>query len=140
MRWIEGNLLDFGEVVDGILVEGELADLLSRVLGLRPNMGEIKDVNLVLLPSILGLFSRHSLNLNCPLRKFASLNGLVEIFLRMVGRLGSRILLCDEFCALHGFHVDLNVLPIAILVDEFDSVAQPAVHESITIWDASVTK
>lgn len=54
VRWVEGYMLSLGKVVDGILVEGEVADLGQRELLLRPDVGEVEDVDLLLLPQLLG--------------------------------------------------------------------------------------
>ena len=47
---VEGYLLDFGEVVLGILIEGELANFAEGELLVWPDVGEVEDVDLLLLP------------------------------------------------------------------------------------------
>ena len=53
MRGAEGSLLDFHEIIDGVLVEDELANLPAWELLLGPNMGEIEYIDLLLLPELL---------------------------------------------------------------------------------------
>jgi len=50
MRGVEGYLLYFCEVVFGVLVEGEFADFSEGELFVWPDVGEVEDVDLLLLP------------------------------------------------------------------------------------------
>lgn len=140
MRWVESNLLNFGEVVDGVLIESQFTDLLQRVLGLWPDMGKIEDIDLILLPRLLGLLGSHGLDLKRPFGEFTSLDSFVQILLCVVRRLGLRLFLSDELDSLLGLKVNLDVLPVTILVDKLKGVTKVAVHVSIAIWDTSITK
>ena len=93
MRWVEGSLLDFREIIDGVLVEDELANLFEWELLLGPNMGEIEYIDLLLLPELLSLLGSHCPNLNRPLGIFALPGGFVQIRLRIVGAVSWRNLL-----------------------------------------------
>ena len=84
VRWAESDLLDLGEVVDGVLIESELTDLAERELLLWPNVSQVEDVDLLLLPEFLGLLRCHGLNLDTPLGELATLDGLVQVLLRVV--------------------------------------------------------
>ena len=84
VRGVERDLLDLGKVVGGILVEGELADGAERVVFVRPDVGEIKDVDALLLPGFLGLLLSHRLDLHGPRGEVAVLDGVVEVFLTVV--------------------------------------------------------
>lgn len=139
MRWAESNLLDLGEVVDGILVQDKFTDFAERELLLGPNVGQIEDVDLLGLPEIFGFLWCHGLNLNRPLGEVTPLDSLEEIFLRIVGALVGRVLLGNEPGSLLGLHVELTIYPVAILVDQLDGVAIITVHLAVAIWDASVT-
>jgi hypothetical protein len=46
MRWVEGYLLDFCEVVFGVFVEGEFAHFSEGELFVGPDVGEVEDVDL----------------------------------------------------------------------------------------------
>lgn len=101
MGWIEGNLFHLGKVIASILVENELTNLAKRKLLLRPDMGQIKDVNFLLLPKFFGFFWSHGLDFHGPLGVVTPLNGFEKILLRIVWRLGGRVFLCNELDTLH---------------------------------------
>ena len=134
----ERNLLDLCEVVDGVLVENELTNLAARKLLLRPNMGKIEDIDLLLLPNLFGLLRSHGLDLNSPLWVVSTLDSFVEILLGVVWGIIGRILLSDELSSLLGLHVDLSIDPVAILIDKLHGVAGVTVHEAVTIRNATV--
>ena len=50
MGGVESNLLNLGEVVDGILIEDELSDLPTRELALGPDMSQVEDIDSLLFP------------------------------------------------------------------------------------------
>ena len=77
MRGAEGSLLDFREIIDGVLVEDELANLPAWELLLGPNMGEIKYIDLLLLPELLRLLGSHCMDLDRPLGTFTPFDGFV---------------------------------------------------------------
>lgn len=81
VRGVVSNLLDLGEVVDGVLIQSKFTNLLARELALGPDVGQVEDVNLLFLPNFLSLLWCHGLNLNIPLGEFATLDGLVQILL-----------------------------------------------------------
>ena len=132
------HLLDLGEIVDGILVEDEFSNLTSWELLLRPDVREVEDVDLLLLPKLFGFLGRHGLNLQRPLGAVTVLDGEVEIFLGVVRSLAVRIFLRDEFCALLRFHVNLSVDPITMLVDKLECMTTVSMHEAVSIWDATI--
>lgn len=136
---VESNLLNLGEIVDGVLIQRELANLGERELLLRPHVRQVEDVDLLLLPQLLGLRSRHSLNFDAPLGEIATLNGLVQVLGGVVGRLREGIFLCDELGALQRLEVNLVVHPVAILVDELKGMSNVAVHEAVTVRNTTVT-
>ena len=138
VAWVESNLLDLGEIVDGIFVKGKRADLATWELLLRPDMCEIEDIDLLLLPNFLGLLRGHGLYFKGPLGIFASFNSFIHVFLRVVGAVAERVFLGDELGALGRFDVDLSIYPFAVLVDQFHRVTVIAVHEAPAIRNASV--
>lgn len=136
---IEGGLLDFGEVILGVFVEGELANFTEGELLMRPNVGKIEDVDLLLFPEFFGFFGGHGLPFHSPGGTFAAVNRSKEVLLGVVGRLRLRFLLCQELCTLLRFHVHLTVDPLAFLVDKLESVAGVSVHKAVTVRNAAVT-
>lgn len=139
VSWVESNLLNLGKVVDGVLIEGELAHLRERKLLLGPHVREVEDVDLLLLPQLLGLSGCHSLDFDAPLGEITALDGLVQVLGGVVGRLREGVFLCDELGALQGLEVDLIVHPVAVLVDELESVSNVAVHEAVAVGNTAVT-
>jgi hypothetical protein len=77
VRGAEGSLHNFREIIDGVLVEDELANLPAWELLLRSNMGEIEYIDLLLLPELICLLGSHCLDLDRPLGIFALLDGFV---------------------------------------------------------------
>jgi len=57
----------------------------------------------------------------------------------MVGGLAGGFFLGDKLDALLGLHVELGIEPVTGLVDDLDSVADILMHETISIWDTTVT-
>ncbi len=105
------HLLDFGEIVCGVLVESELADGSERVVLVRPDVGEIKHVDPLLRPSLLGLLLSHSLNLHRPRRVLAPLDGIVEILPSVVIRLRRSLVRGKVLGPLVADEVELCVKP-----------------------------
>ena len=70
VRWPERRLLDFGEIVVRPAVQLHHADLDQRVLGLRPDLGQVERV----VPVGLRLRFRHHLDEQRPARKVAGLD------------------------------------------------------------------
>lgn len=135
----ESDLLDFGEVVLCVFVEVEFADFAQGELFLWPDVREVEHVDFLFRPQLFGFQRRHCLHADVPAWVLAVLDGVVEIFLRMVWRMLGRVRLCDEFGALLGLHVHLRVDPVALAVDELERVAAVAVHEAVAVGDTAVT-
>ena len=100
MSWIESNLLDFSKIVLGVLVELEAAYFAKRELFLRPDMGQVKGIDLLLLPKLFGLLGSHRLEGYSPRGEFSTLDRLEQILLGVIRRLGGGLFLCDELGAL----------------------------------------
>ena len=135
---VEGGLFDLGEVVPCILVQLEDTNLTKRELLLWPDVGQVEDVDLLLLPQFFGFFGRHGLPGDGPRRVFLALDGVVQVFLGEVRGVVCGVFLSDELGALVGFHVHLCVNPIARLVDKLHGVPAVAVHEAVTLRNPTV--
>ena len=100
MGWIKSNLLDFSKIILGVLVELEAAYFAKGKLFVGPDMGQVEGVDLLLLPQFFGLLGSHRLEGYSPRGEFSTLDGLEQILLGVIGRLGGGIFLCDELGAL----------------------------------------
>jgi hypothetical protein len=140
MSWVECDLLNLGEVVLGVLVQGELSDLAERELVLRPDVCQVKDVDTLVLPNLLSLLSRHGLDLDVPAWEVTLLNGLIQVLGGEVWSVAERILLCDEVGALLRLEVQLHVNPVTVLVNELVGVANVAVHLAVALGNTTVSE
>ena len=77
----EGGLLDFGKVVDRVLVECHLSEFAHWDLTVWPDFGQVKDVP----AELLGLFGGQNLYEACPGREVARFNSIEEILCGVVG-------------------------------------------------------
>jgi len=139
VRGSVGDLLDLCKVVGWVLVEGDLADGAEWVLAVWPNLGEVKDGVL----KLLGLLLRHRLNRDSPRREVSLLDLLKELLVVNVWVLTRELdtlLLRVELDTLVGANVDLNVLPLALLVDKLERVASVAVLEGVSSRDSTVSE
>jgi len=76
----EGDLLDLGEVVDGVAVKHEAAYGQERELLLGPDLRRVERVEVKLLVLVV----RHHLHEHLPLGEVAALDGLVQVLRRVV--------------------------------------------------------
>jgi hypothetical protein len=136
---VEGNLLDLGKVVLDVFVQEELSDLAERELALGPDVGEIEDVDLLVLPQVLSLLGGHGLDLDVPTGELAVLDGVVQILLMGIRRVVVGVLLSDEACALLRLEVDLGVDPLALLVDKLGGVSVVTVHLAPVLGDTAIS-
>lgn len=130
MRGGEGGLLDFGKVVCGVLVEGELADGAEGVFGLRPDFGEVEDGVL----EFFGLGLGHGLDVDGPRGIFLLLDGLKEVLGVEVGIRGGELaglLVGEGLGALVRLEVDLDIVERSILLHKLVGVSGVSVHVPI---------
>ena len=135
--WGEGGLLSLGVVVLRVLVEDELADALERIIGVRPDLGDVIDVEAV----VVGVSDGHDLSVPSPRREVTLSNSIMEVHGSPVlvgltlfgGRLGSEVL--DALIRLVVvFHEELLTLG----VDPLEGVGAIAVHVTIAIGSTAV--
>lgn len=106
---------------------------------MRPDLGQVKDVVVILL----GLLGCHGLNIALPSWEVTALNGIEEILggiiRRAAGNLSSFVLR-KEAPALLTPEMNLAVDELAVFVDKLEGVARIAVHLTVTIWDTTVAE
>jgi hypothetical protein len=86
VRGSKGNLLNFGEVVVDIFVEGEPTYGSQRHILLRPDLGQVKDIPV----ELLSLLKCKNLDIHRPAGVVAFLNSLEEVLGVPVRVLGSQ--------------------------------------------------
>jgi len=136
VRRREGDLLDFGEVVLDVFVEGELSDGSERELLLRPGLGQVEDV----VTELLGLLGSHDLDVEGPRRELSLLDRFEEILVREVGVLSghlSSFLVREGLDTLVGLVVELDVDERTVLLDELVGVSRVTIHESVSVRRSS---
>ena len=135
--WGEGGLLSLGVVVLRVLVEDELADALERIIGVRPDLGDVIDVEAV----VLGVSDGHDLGVPSPSREVTLGNIIMEVHSSPVfvgltlfsGGFGSEVLdTLIRFVVV--FHEELLTLG----VDPLEGVGAIAVHVTIAIGSTAV--
>ena len=133
----EGSLLRLGVVVLRVLVEDELADALERIIGVRPDLGDVIDVEAV----VLGVSDGHDLGVPSPRWEVTLGNSVMEVHgsIVLVGLalfssgFGSEGL--DTLVRLVVvFHEELLILG----VDPLEGVGAVAVHLTIAIGSTAV--
>ena len=133
----ERGLLDLGEEVVRVLVELQDTDLVQRVVGVRPGLGQVERVEAV----GLGLLVRHDLDRHRPLREVALLDGLPQVAAVELGVLTRELgglLVGEELHALLGVVVELHPEALAGLVDPLVGVRAVAVHVAPRLRQAAV--
>lgn len=138
MGGIECYLFDFGEVILGVLVELEKTDFAEGELLLGPDVGQIKDINFLVLPEIFGFFGGHGLEGDGPGGVFLALDGFVEVLCVVVWRIIVGVFLRDEFDALIRLHVHLGIDPVTGLVNQLQGVPTVTVHVAVAVRNATV--
>lgn len=127
VSWRKSSLLDLSEIVVGIAVQGEFADRDEWEVLLRPDLGHIERVVLVLL----GLLKSHDLQEQVPRREIALGDGVEQVANRVV-RVGAGEVVSGRnrqvLDALSGLEVELAVMRNALIVDQLESVRAIAVQ------------
>lgn len=132
-------MLDLGEVVLRVLVEGELAEWSQWDLLLWPDLGQVEDVP----AELLGLLRREDLNVDGPRWVVALLDSLKEVLGMPVWVVTSKLaglLVVQGLDALVGLQVDLDIVESSVLLDPLEGVARVAVHVTVGVWGTTVTE
>lgn len=130
-------MLSLGMEVLWVPVEGELTDLLQRVVGVRPDFGDVVDVESVLF----SVGNWHHLNEKGPGWEVSVLDGVEEIgggeILVSHTHL-SRLLGSEILDSLVGLEVILNPEGFSSGIDPLKGVRSISIHVAITIGSSTV--
>lgn len=137
VRWGESSLLNLGEVVLRVLVQGQLTESSHWVVLVGPDLGQVKHREW----SLLGLLGGHGLDVTSPGWEVTLGNVDKQVLLSVV-RVGTgkvtSLLVGQALVALVRDHVDLDVSPVTVLVRPLVSVARVTVHLSVAGWGTTV--
>lgn len=117
----ESGLLGFGKVVGRVAVQNELTVTNERVISMRPNLGDIEDVPLVLL----GISFGHDLDVSSPSSSLARGNVVEEITSSMIRILSAHFLSFSGSEVLDtnvSLVVELNVESFTLFIDGLEGV------------------
>ena len=123
--------------VGRVAVQRQPADLVQRVVAVRPDLGQVEGVE----PVGLGLLEGHDLHLQRPAGVIAPLDRVEQVAPVVVGVLAGQpvgLLLGEEVDALVGLEVVLHPEALAFGVDPHVGVARVAVHVPPALGDAAV--
>ncbi len=135
----ERRLLDFREIIYRIAVQDQFADFLQRIILVRPNFRQVERIEVIRL----GLFFRHDLDGNFPLREVAFGDRVEQIALRVI-----RVLTAHFFRgfsskvldSLLGLKVPFHVEQLVLIVDQAEGVAAEAVHLPVAVRRSAIRK
>ena len=130
-------MFDLGKVIDGVLVEGHFAEPAEGDFTLGPNFGQVKDVP----AELLGLFRRDDLDVTCPAGEIARLDLVEEILSCVVGvfaREFARGVVVEGLDSLIDLEMELDIVEVAVLLDQFECVAGISVHVCVSVGGASI--
>jgi hypothetical protein len=135
----ERGLLDLGVIVVDVAVQLDDPDLDQRIVGVRPDLGQIEGVP----AEGLGLGFGHHLDAEPPAREVAALDGLEQVTLGALAVVGDdRVALGVGPVpdALHRLEVELHPDALIGVVDEAVGVAAEAVQEAIALRQAAIAE
>ncbi len=133
----EGGVLDLGKIVFRVAVELQHADLDRRVVGMRPDLGQVERV----VGRLLHVELRHDLHLNRPARESPVLDRVEQcLLIALAGLADDRFafLVREELVALLGLEVELDPVAFARVVPEGIGVRAVAVHMHRRLREAAV--
>ena len=133
----ESRLLSLGEVVLGVLVESHFSDWDQRVVAMRPDLGDIKDIESVVQSFLL----RHDLRIESPRGEAALGNAVKEVLGGVVlisSRKFSSFLGAQVLDTLVSLEMILHEESLTLSVDPSVGVGAVSVHESVSVWGASI--
>jgi len=130
----EGNLFDFGEVIDGISIQFDGSDLDDGELIVFPELGAIKGKWV-----LVSLFLLHDLDGEFVSGEISSIDGLSKILSEEVVFLARdefgfliRHSLLSEF----GDDVESDPDSLILFIDEAEGIGSPCIHGSETQWSS----
>lgn len=137
MRGRESSLFSFSEVVFGVSVQDQLTNGDQGVISMRPDLGNIEDIPLVLVTIVNG----HGLDGESPGSATTLRDMLEEIFSGVVGVGGFKSISFSSSEVLDtsiGLEVELDPVAFTLFIDPLEGVRRVTVHSSETIGSTSV--
>ena len=134
---LEGGLFDLGVEIGRIAVEGEAADFVQGIVGVRPDLGEVEGIEAV----GFGVLEGHDLDLEGPAGIIPIFNGIEEVAAMEVGVFAGDAVglgLGKIVNALVGLEVVFDPEALALGVDPHEGMAGVAVHVAVAFWDAAI--
>jgi hypothetical protein len=137
MRWTKSTLLNLFEVILRIFIQLQNSNLNKRIVFMRPDFSNIKDIPLI----TLGVLFRHNLDTEFPLwiiliiyRLKEILNSIVSVFtLQLISFFSTKIL-----DSLHRLKMPLDPEALSFGIDPSISMRPISIHVSVTIWGSSI--
>ncbi|KPY54789.1 Peroxisomal catalase [Pseudomonas syringae pv. solidagae] len=137
VAWAKRGLLDFGKVVERVTVQLQLAHLDQRVFFLRPGLGHVERVFMMIRRLSFG----HQLDAHLPLGEVALLDGSEQIALSVIRiSTGNARSLCGRqiLDPLAGLVMPLHPMTLTCCTDEAIGVAAEAVHVTVAVRNATI--
>ncbi len=134
---LEGRLLYLGVEIRGIAVQCQPADLVQRMVAVRPYLGEVEGVE----PVDPGLLEGHELDAQGPARVVAPpdrIEQVAAVVVAVLTRQPVAVGLGEALDALVRLEVVLDREPLTLGVDPHVGVAGVAVHVPPRLGDAAV--
>lgn len=130
-------MLSLSMVVLGVSIKGHLSNLLQGIVGVGPDLGDVKHVELI----VVGILHGHDLHEPAPRGEFSCLNGIVEIPSGPVLVLDSLLLglfSSEVLNSLVSLEVVLDVVVLALIIHPGEGVGGVTIHVTVAIGGASV--
>jgi hypothetical protein len=135
--WRQRRLLDFGEIILGIAVELQHADLDQGIILVRPHLGEVEGI----VPMLVDVRLRHDLDGEFPLWEIAALDRLIEVALMRLAIVGDflrRFGIGPVLDALESLEVEFYPEPLVLRIDERVGVRAEAVDVAIALRQPAI--
>ena len=137
MGWSEGSLLSLGVEVFWVFVKHKLSNFVKRVIGMRPDLSQIVDVETI----IISICDWHNLSIPSPGWELTLLNGVVKIHCGVIlGDLAhiSGCLSSEVLDTLIGLVMILYKEFLALSINPLEGMRAVSVHVSESIGSSTI--
>jgi hypothetical protein len=134
----ESGLLGLSMVVLGVAVEGDLADGDKRVVAVRPDLGDVKNIKAI----VSGVLFGHCLHVPSPAGMVSLCNFSIKIVggpLRVLLSLLGSFFSSEVLDSLISLVVRLDVVDLSLVVNPFEGVGGVTIHVAVSIGGSAVT-